>query len=79
MLHQVRTHPVFVDGCFGCKAATVNLSNGQIRAWAHGNEKELSLYAGARKQGIQPRSTRTKDITAAVRASDRAGRAVTVR
>lgn len=79
MLHRLKTHPEYVEGCFGCKAATVTLSNGQIRAWAHSNEKELNLYSSARKQGVQPRSTKTKDINAAVRASERAGVAVQVR
>jgi len=75
-LHQERTHPEFVEGCFGCKAATLNLSNMHIRAWAHSQEKELDSYRAARKQGIQPRSTKTKDIQTAVRASDKLGMAV---
>ena len=79
MLHQLRTHPEFVEDCFGCKAATVHLANGQIRAWAHANDKELDSYADARKQGIQPRSTKTKDINAAVKLSDKAGYAVKAR
>ncbi len=27
-LHQLRTHPEFVEGCFGCKAATLELHPG---------------------------------------------------
>lgn len=25
-LHQIRTHPVYVDGCFGCRISTVGVS-----------------------------------------------------
>ncbi len=78
-LHQQRTHPEYVDGCFGCKASTLRLSNGQIRAWAHGNEKELNAYRDARKYGIQPRTTKMKDIQKAVRLSDKAGKAMAPR
>lgn len=78
-LHRERTHPVYVEGCFGCKASTLNMSNMHIRAWAHSQERELNSYRDARKQGIQPRSTRAKDVQAAVRASDKIGEAVQVR
>jgi hypothetical protein len=79
MLHQLRTHPEFVEGCFGCKAATLTVLNGQVRAFAHANEKELNAYRDARRQGIQPKSTRLPDITAAVRASERIGAPVQVK
>jgi len=75
-LHRVRTHPDFVEGCFGCKASTLSFSDIQIRAWSHSNERELGAYQSARKNGIQPRSTRMKDIQTAVRASDSLGVAV---
>jgi hypothetical protein len=35
--------------------------------------KELDAYASARKQGIQPASTKMKDIEKAVRLSDEKG------
>lgn len=38
-------------------------------------EKELGEYAAARKQGIQPASTFTKDIRHAVEMSNKTGRA----
>jgi hypothetical protein len=38
-------------------------------------DKELSAYREARKQGIQPATTKMKDIQNAVRASDLIGRA----
>ena len=78
-LHRERTHPVYVEGCFGCKASTVTVADGHIRAVAHRNEGELNAYRDARKQGIQPRSTQMRDITTAVRESDRRGEAVKAR
>ncbi len=36
-------------------------------------EKELALYKDARAQGVQPATTKTKDIRAALDMSDRAG------
>lgn len=38
-------------------------------------DKELDEYASARQQGIQPRSTKTKDIRAAVDHSNKTGSA----
>lgn len=75
-LHRVRTHREFVEGCFGCKASTLSFPDMQIRAWSHANERELDAYRTARKDGIQPRSTKMRDIQAAVKASDVLGRAV---
>ena len=40
------------------------------------NDRELDAYRSARKQGIQPRSTKMKDINLAVRASEEVGWAV---
>ncbi len=28
-LHRERTHPEYVEGCFGCKASTVDLNPGE--------------------------------------------------
>jgi ornithine cyclodeaminase/alanine dehydrogenase-like protein (mu-crystallin family) len=75
-LHRERTHPQYVDGCFGCKASTLTYQDLHIRAWSHSNDRELDAYRTARKQGIQPKTTKLKDINAAVRASDVLGRAV---
>jgi len=36
-------------------------------------DKELALYRAARKQGIQPESTRTKDIQSAIEISNKTG------
>lgn len=75
-LHRERTHPHYVDGCFGCKASTLSYQDLHIRAWSHANDKELDSYRNARKYGIQPKTTKMKDINAAVKASDVLGRAV---
>ena len=78
-LHQVRTHPEFVEGCFGCKISTLELSTGDangraampLRKW----EGELEAYRNARKQGIQPAGTTMAKIVAAEKASENLGRA----
>jgi len=31
-IHRIRKHPDYVEGCFGCKASTVVVADGQIRA-----------------------------------------------
>lgn len=72
-------HPADVDGCFGCKVMGlqfdpgVTKSNGIPTAKAH--DKELGSYYDAIRQGIEPVSTKQKDIDAAVAASNTAGKA----
>ena len=67
------------DPCFGCKAKGLVLdtgvakSNGVPTAKAH--DKELGSYYDAVRQGIEPVSTKQKDIDAAVAASNTAGKA----
>ena len=75
-LHRVLKHPEYVEGCFGCKASTLSYQDMHIRAVSHANDKELDAYRSARKHGIQPKTTKLKDINAAVKASDVLGRAV---
>jgi len=78
-LHQVQTHPEFVEGCFGCKIATLELGTGDAnsrasmpkRKW----EGELARYKQARSQGIQPAGTTMDKIIAAEKASENLGRA----
>lgn len=57
------------------RAANISVSNDPIAAAIKNTDRELSAYRDARKQGIQPASTRMKDIQKAVRASDLIGRA----
>ena len=72
-LHQIQTHPEYVEGCFGCKAGTIAVQDLHIKAISHASDKELGAYASARRQGIQPASTKMKDIQKAVRVSDATG------
>lgn len=74
-LHQRQVHPEYVEGCFGCKVSTLSVQDLHIKAISHANDKELNAYRDARKQGIQPASTKMKDIQAAVRVSDVTGTA----
>jgi hypothetical protein len=78
-LHRERTHPDFVEGCFGCKATTLELHPGDAahmrtipkKKW----DNELNAYADARRQGIQPAGTSMKAIKDAHKASENLGRA----
>lgn len=78
-LHRIRTHPEYVEGCFGCKASTVDLNAGEAstrmtmssKKW----DKELALYRSAREQGIQPEGTSTAKIRKAIDISNKTGRA----
>ena len=78
-LHRERTHPDFVEGCFGCKASTLDLNPGEassrLTMSAKKWDNELALYRSARAQGIQPSSTKTKDIRNAIDISNKTGRA----
>ena len=78
-LHRERTHPDYVEGCFGCKASTVDLNPGEassrLTMSAKKWDNELALYRSARAQGIQPSSTKTKDIRNAIDISNKTGRA----
>ena len=78
-LHRERTHPEFIEGCFGCKASTLDLNpgeaNSRLTMSAKKWDKELALYRDARRQGIQPSSTKTKDIRKAMDISSKIGKA----
>lgn len=78
-LHQRVTHPEFVEGCFGCKLSTLQLSTGDAgRADSMSQKKwdrELDMYASARKQGIQPAGTTMGAVKEALEASDKLGSA----
>lgn len=58
------------------RAANITVSNDPIAQSIKATDKELSAYRDARKQGIQPRSTKMHDIKAAVMASNTLGKAV---
>jgi len=76
-LHQRQVHPEPVDGCFGCKVATLQLSTGDANGKRIMSNKafdgELNAYYDATRQGIEPVSTKKKDIDAAVKLSNDTG------
>ncbi len=76
-LHQRQVHPEYVEGCFGCKVGQLELSVGAARndgiPTAKAHDKELGSYYDAVRQGIEPVSTKKKDIDAAVRLSNDMG------
>lgn len=81
-LHRTVVHIDFVEGCFGCKVGTLQMNAGDAKgSIINGGQtqkqwdKELSDYKAARAQGIQPDSTRTKDIRKAVEISNKYGKA----
>jgi len=77
-LHQEREHPEFVEGCFGCKVGAISVSSGAAnsdfsmspKAW----DAELQAYRNVRAQGIQPSSTKMRDIQVAEEISNRSGK-----
>ena len=77
--HRREVHPEEVDGCFGCKVGSLQLSVGDARhdgvPSAKQHDKELGSYYSAIRQGIEPVSTKQRDIDAAVRLSNDMGTA----
>lgn len=59
----------------GIKVAYCNSTKGADYTRQKKADRELEAYAKARKEGIQPRSTKRRDIEAAVKASDKSGTA----
>lgn len=76
-LHRKQVHPEEVEGCFGCKLGTLELGRGSARhdgiQSAKEHDKELGSYYDAIRQGVEPISTKQKDIDAAVRLSNDTG------
>jgi hypothetical protein len=78
-LHRIRTHPEYVENCFGCKATTLEMNAGDAghkktmpaKKW----DAELQAYRNARSQGIQPAGTSMKAVQDAVKASENLGKA----
>jgi len=58
------------------RAANFSITDPLANAVSKQANLELNAYREARKQGIQPRSTKMHDIKAAVMASDTLGKAV---
>jgi hypothetical protein len=78
-LHKRQTHPEFVEGCFGCKAATLEMgvgdANTKVAMSTSKWDAELKAYKDARAQGIQPSGTSMAKVQEAVRISDKVGKA----
>lgn len=78
-IHQRQVHPEYVEECFMCRVSTVSMNAGDAKSGvemgAKKVNKELGLYREARKQGIQPDSTKTKDIQKAIEVSNKTGHA----
>ena len=78
-LHRKLTHPEYVEGCFGCKASTLDLNPGEANSRLSMSAKkwdnELALYRTARAQGIQPDGTTTAKIRKAIDISNKTGQA----
>ena len=73
-LHERQTHPVYVEGCFGCKAGSLRF--GQVDATRQKKwDAELKEYADAVASGIQPETTQSSGIRAAVEWSEKTGKA----
>jgi hypothetical protein len=66
---QPGSHATYGE-CLRAKGLGVELNGGANRRW----DAELDLYRSARLQGIQPATTMTRDIRAALDASDTLGR-----
>lgn len=63
----LRSKNIKVEGC--------RSSFGRDRTANKANQRELDMYANARKQGVAPAGTRTHQIREALDISDRIGRA----
>ena len=67
------------EPCFGCKAKYLQINTGDVNSRViqstRAHDKELGSYFDAVRQGIEPISTKKKDIEAAVRVSNEAGKA----
>ena len=70
-------HPEPVEECFGCKVSSLQVNSVSLRVdgipTAEQHDKELQSYYDATRQGIEPISTKTKDIQAAVKLSNETG------
>jgi hypothetical protein len=72
-------HPEPIATCFGCKVLGLQVNEVSLRGngipTAKQHDRELQSYYDATRQGIEPRSTKSKDIDAAVKLSNEAGKA----
>lgn len=76
MAYHWEAHPQFVEGCFGCKAMTLQMNAGDAKRDIPDKKwnAELAAYRDARAQGIQPAGTTMRHIEQAHQASETLGK-----
>lgn len=71
------THLEYVEGCFGCKARTLQLSTGDANSSAAMSGKkwdsENEFYASAVRQGVNPDGLFRHEVESALEASEALG------
>lgn len=76
-LHRQMVHPAYVEGCFGCKVGSLQLSTGDANSRVPSAKKwddRLKAYRDTTAQGIEPRGTDWKSIKEARYVSDKVGK-----
>ena len=76
MAYHWEHHPTYVEGCFGCKASTLQMSAGDAKRDVPDKKwnSELQAYRDARAQGMQPAGTTMRHIQEAHKASEVLGK-----
>lgn len=76
MAYHWEHHPTYVEGCFGCKASTLQMNAGDAKRDIPDKKwnAELQAYRDAKAQGIQPGGTSMRQIQEAHKASEVLGR-----
>lgn len=70
-LHTMRTHPTPVDGCFGCKASTLEMTMPTgIVGRERSLRRDMDAYRRLRAEGLQPPSIKGSAVNEA-RAAER--------
>lgn len=80
MIHR-RTHPEYVEGCFGCKISTVAVfeMTGQAAQQRTRNRqwhRDVDAYKRARKSGLRPTASTTQAVEKAERQAESEARAL---
>ena len=77
MAKHWEAHPTYVEGCFGCKASTLQMNPGDAKRDIPDKKwnSELASYRKARESGIQPAGTTHAHVEQAYQASETLGKA----
>lgn len=81
MIHRERTHPQFVEGCYGCKISTVSMHGPATEGRKQISRKfsrDLDAYKAAKKSGLQPEMSTTEGVEKAERQAEVEDRVKTV-